>query len=129
MMFILFVTIVTVLIIYYISNYISHVVMSLTEGTDFGFSNFLKFLKYFKAYKDWKVNEDWVDIYHFFGNKIIFHCDYQIYAGIIKFNNKCMILDPISFILFDIWKRYKWKKMYAMQYNIQKIKPKLIKWK
>jgi hypothetical protein len=71
--------------------------------------NFDQFLKQFYAYDNWYVQNHFKGSF-FDNNKNLFF-NYYIHADIIKFDGKCMILDPISWLRFVFWRDKKWKEM------------------
>lgn len=74
-----------------------HMVKMRGDVEEYGYANFQTFLEEFEK-RNWKRNEEWPTSY--FGEDS--RKDY-IHAGIIKFDNKGMILDFISFWHFYHW--------------------------
>ena len=88
----------------YITIYYSaHVEMNKNEHCPYDFVKFNTFIKEFNKYK----NDPELEIRN---NESIFlrkghQEDVYLHASIVKFNDKCMIFYPISFIKYSIWKK------------------------
>lgn len=83
--------------------YSIHVDMNKQEHCPYDFVRFSTFIKEFNKYKEDPQLEIWQN------RSIFLRKDHQdvvhLHASIVKFNNKCMIFYPISFIKYSIWKK------------------------
>lgn len=88
-------------------DYDTHIEMNKKEHLPYDFVIFDRFIEEFNKYKD-NVDLEYNKLYNSWflerPKRIVY-----IHAGIIIFNNKCMILYPISFLRFKLWE-YKNKR-------------------
>lgn len=76
-----------------------HISQNKSERCPYGWGNFTKFLKQFNKYDKW-ITKGWST--SLFGKGDDYY-KYYIHADIIKFNGKCMILDPVSYLKFKLF--------------------------
>lgn len=92
-----FIVILGLLFILYMATWFSHYVMTKSNAKAWGFGTYKKFLSEFSK-KEWErdVNYSW----SFFGKNWsgVRRLDY-IHACIIKFDDKGMVLNPLSYLL------------------------------
>lgn len=83
----------------------SHVSMNINEHLPYDFVTFKTFLKEFEKYKD----DPELDKSKLFKGSIFLEKDkvyiMYLHANIVKFNNKCMIFYPFSYIRYCLWKK------------------------
>lgn len=99
MILILLLSIISIILaINWIVDWTTHISMCLDEQCLWGWGNFEKFIDQYGMHNGWYIDRFWPkSIFSRSGN------DWYIHASIIKFNGKCMILGPLSWVLFKIW--------------------------
>lgn len=93
---------VVVALIWFFASWIIHIIMVINDCEEWGFANFYKFLEEFNKIKDnldLKVKKKYVAIYKD-GESVVY-----IWASIIKFKGRGMILYPWSWISFKLWEK------------------------
>ena len=101
--------------IIFISSYLTHIHMNKDQNLQYDYVNFKTFINVFNEYMDMYKDNSNVDIkYGYHGSPAVFMCIknnwnryYIIYlhADIVKFENKCMIFYPWSYIKYHRWIR------------------------
>ena len=99
--------------IIFISSYLTHIQMNRDQNLQYDYVNFKTFINVFNEYMDRYKDNSNVNIkYGYHGSPAVFmrmkyNCNYFIYlhASIVKFENKCMIFYPWSWIKYCIWIR------------------------
>jgi len=83
--------------------WVVHVSMMLSEKCEWSCASFKTFLKEYNKYDGWERDELW-SFSHFGGTlSSAGRNKYYIHAGIIKFNDKGMLLYPHSHFMYLIW--------------------------
>lgn len=73
--------------------YSAHVAMTRNNTAIWGFSTWKYFILMFNQYQ-WSRDKSY---------RLSFFCGSEIHAGVIKFDNRGMVLLPISYIIFICW--------------------------
>ena len=86
--------------------YVTHISMVIDEKKPYDYVSFKTFLRVFNEY-----NQKYRLIYSDFGSIVNSGSQTIVYihADIIRFENKCMILYPLSYVIFKVWKYNKCK--------------------
>lgn len=81
-----------------------HIDMNKETNSPYDWCTFKTFIKEFNKYKDHPdLNSEYFEDSLFLDNKDGGYAVY-LHADIIKFNGKCMILYPHSYLMYRIWK-------------------------
>lgn len=92
-----------------LASYITHIQMNIQENLPYDFVHFRTFLQEFNKYQyspSLEYNKNYKSIFiRNDGSNILY-----LHASIVKFNNKCMIFYPISWIKYSLWIKKKTKK-------------------
>lgn len=95
---------VTVFLLAFISSWLTHIDMNKGENKPYDWCTFSTFKKEFDKYKDNPKLEKAA----FTGESIFLrenlHYIVYLHADIVKFDEKCMILYPHSYLAYHIWK-------------------------
>lgn len=102
------VAIISVFMFSFLPLYLTHISMNTQKKYPFGFATFSQFLVEWNKKKDdpnLEIKKNYAAIYG--GDSFRSYSSKKLYiwAGIIRFDGKCMILDPISWVIFSIWLR------------------------
>jgi len=101
-LFFILALVIALTIVYSVACYSAHIHMILREDKPYDFVGFKTFIFEFNRYKkDHKISYD-KEVNGIFGED---RDDLYLCASIIRFNNKCMILYPISFFKYCLWTR------------------------
>lgn len=114
MIFVILLAVITIGFIWFIACYLTHIEMNRGQNLPYDYVNFKTFRAIFDSYMDkYKDNPNVKIKYGWHGSPAVFmymnygYYNYLIYlyANIVKFENKCMIFYPFSYIKYCIWMR------------------------
>lgn len=95
--------------VFYLASYLTHIQMNKNEKLPYDFVHFGTFIREFDRYKyvpTLQYNKEYKSIFLRQNDKRIIY----LHASIVKFNDKCMIFYPISWIKYCIWMRKNFKE-------------------
>lgn len=101
---ILIVSLIVLFIVFVLSlaSYITHIQMNIQENLPYKFVSFRTFIREFNKYQhspNLEYNKNYKSIFiKNDGTNILY-----LHASIVKFNDKCMIFYPISWIKYSLW--------------------------
>lgn len=85
-------------------NWFTHITMNQHHGKPYDWCTFKTFMREFNKYK----NDPRLEFSKCFKDSIFLYDNYRrivyLHASIIEFDGKCMILYPLSYIRYCIWK-------------------------
>ena len=106
-----------ILISLYLACYLTHISQSFRGSKWNKYGNYFDFVRQFRKFDDWENST--IFKYSFFGKGEL-HDNYYIHASIFRFDDKGMILDPMSFLAVCVFLRIERKRLIKLT---QPIKP------